>query len=114
VAEDPGQIRQAIEETRAEIAGTVQALGEKADVKGRLNQVVAEKTSELRGRATELQESARQALPPAAQSKADSAIGSARRVAGTVMSDPAKKRTAAWVAGAVVALLVLRRRRGRR
>jgi hypothetical protein len=93
VAEDPGQIRQAIDETRAEIAGTVQALGEKADVKGRLDHAVAEKTSELKSRASELQGTVSELLPG---------------------SDPAKKRAAMWVAGTLLILAVIRRRKRRR
>jgi len=111
VAQDSGQIRQAIEETRAELADTMQALGEKADVKARVSGVVSEKTAELKTRASSLEESARGALPDSAQAKVDAAIGSARRAGGTVAADPGKKRAVAIVAGAVVVLMILRRRR---
>ncbi len=36
MAEDPGTVRASIEATRAELADTIEALGEKADVKGRV------------------------------------------------------------------------------
>jgi phage shock protein A len=111
VAEDPDQIRQAIEETRADIADTVQALVEKADVKERIGHTVTEKTSEMRSRASELQESALGALPPSAQSKAAEAVDSVQRAVGMVASDPAKKRAVMWGAGALTILLLLRRRR---
>jgi hypothetical protein len=43
MAQDTGQIREAIDETRAEIAETIEALGHKADVKARLNQAAIDK-----------------------------------------------------------------------
>lgn len=113
MVEDSGQIREAIEETRSDIAETVQALGEKADVKNRISETVNERTAELKARAAALQDSARNALPDSAQPRADAAIDSARRAANTVTSDPTKKRAAAIVAGAVLVLMVVRRRRRR-
>jgi ElaB/YqjD/DUF883 family membrane-anchored ribosome-binding protein len=43
MGEDPGQIRQQIEETRAEMGDTVDALAYKADVKGRAKDSITEK-----------------------------------------------------------------------
>lgn len=113
MAEDSGQIREAIEGTRSEIAETVQALGGKADVKGRISETVNEKTAELKTRAAGLQDSARNALPDSAQPKADAALDSARRAANAVTSDPTKKRAVAIAAGAMLILMILRRRRRR-
>lgn len=48
MAQDPGQIREAIEETRADIARTMEALGQKADVKQRLRQQVRDKGDNLK------------------------------------------------------------------
>ena len=45
--QEPDQIRQAIEDTREDLADTIEALGQKADVKGR----VAEKVKEGSGKA---------------------------------------------------------------
>jgi hypothetical protein len=61
VAEDPGQIREAIAETRSEIADTVQALGEKADIKARVGTTVQETTDEWKQRAAENPEKVRAA-----------------------------------------------------
>ena len=55
MAEDPGQIREAIDETRSEIAGTMQALGAKADVKGRVTEAVNEKAGVVREKASQPQ-----------------------------------------------------------
>jgi ElaB/YqjD/DUF883 family membrane-anchored ribosome-binding protein len=43
MGEDPGQIRQQIEETRAQMGDTVDALAHKADVKGRAKDAISEK-----------------------------------------------------------------------
>lgn len=112
MAEDSGQIRAAIEETRSDLADTVQALGQKADVKSRVGGAVAEKTAELKTRAASLQETARGALPESAQPKADAAIDSARRAAGTVTSRSNGKPALALLAGALLILMIVRRRRG--
>lgn len=114
MAEDSGEIRAAIEETRSEIADTVQALGQKADVKGRIGEAVNEKTSELKARAASLQDSALDAIPDSARPKADAAVDSARRAASTVASDPTKKRAVGMAAGVVVFVMILRRRRHRK
>ena len=113
MAEDSSQIRAAIEETRSDLAETVQALGEKADVKGRIGEAVNEKTAELKNRAASLQDSAREALPESARPKADAALDTARRAATTISSDPTKKRTAAIAAGLLLFVMILRRRRSR-
>lgn len=62
----PGQeptdddLRQDAELTRQELADTVAALGEKADVKGRVQKVAHEKADELRERGDELTEKLRE------------------------------------------------------
>lgn len=48
MVEDTSQIRQAIEATRADIAETMEALGQKADVKTRLTHGLKEKAEEVR------------------------------------------------------------------
>ena len=107
MAEDPSQIREAIEDTRAEIAETMEALGQKADVKGRLSEEVKEKADELKT-------TARSSLPESAYPAADAAMARVRETASSVSSDPARTRRLAMAAGAVVTLLLLRRRRRRR
>jgi hypothetical protein len=67
VAEDASGIRAAIERDRAELAGTVQALVERADVKERMREAVAEKTEALQQRAGEVGARVREAAPEDAQ-----------------------------------------------
>ncbi len=125
MAEDPSQIREAIEDTRAEIAETMEALGQKADVKGRLSGEVKEKADELKTTAISsaeqlkvklatAQEQARSSLPESAYPAADAAMARVRETASSVSADPARARRLALAAGAVVTLLLLRRRRRRR
>jgi uncharacterized protein DUF3618 len=47
VAESPDAIREAIDTTRADLADTIQALGHKADVKGRVSDKVHETAHEV-------------------------------------------------------------------
>ena len=48
MGEDPGQIREQIEETRAQMGDTVDALAHKADVKSRVKESFADKKERLR------------------------------------------------------------------
>ena len=48
MAEDPGQIRVAIEQTRADIGETVQAIGDKPDIKGQAAKEAAARRAQLR------------------------------------------------------------------
>jgi uncharacterized protein DUF3618 len=55
MAEDPGQIREAIEQTRADIGETVQAIGDKADVKGRTARKAAAGRDQLKKTSSQAQ-----------------------------------------------------------
>lgn len=122
MAEDPGQIREAIEETRAEIAETMEALGQKADVKGRVTEQVKEKTEELRStaaasaeqvraRLTAVQEQARAALPDSAYPAADAAAAKTREAVASVSSDPSRQKAIAIGVGVFLLWMLIRRRR---
>lgn len=124
MAEDTSQIRQAIEETRAEIAETMEALGQKADVKARLSEQVKDKTEELKAAAVSsaeqvkakletVQEQALAALPQSAQPSADAALAKAREAITTVKKDPSRQRTVAVTAGLILLMFLVRRRRRR-
>ncbi len=52
MGQDPGQIRQDIEQTRGEMGDTVEALGYKADVKTRAKENIAGKRDRLKERIT--------------------------------------------------------------
>ena len=82
---DPEQLRREIEETRAELGDTVEALSHKADVKARAGEKVDErkqaasaKAEELKQKAEELKQKAAQATPEDVKSAAGSAATTAR------------------------------------
>ena len=89
---DPEMLRAQIDETRAELGDTVEALAGKADVKGQIKETVEDKKEQVRER----------------QDQASAEIKK--------MGERAKDNPAPFAAAGVVALLalVLLRRRGRR
>jgi hypothetical protein len=105
---DPEEIKADIEATRAELAETADALAAKLDVKAQANErlhAAGEKVTTSIGRA-------RKAAPEPVQKALDKAEQAAQPVLAKAGED--KKRTAIIVAGAVFALIVVRRlRRGR-
>lgn len=124
MAKDTSQIREAIEETRAEIAETMEALGQKADVKGRLEEEVKGRADELKtvarssagdlkAKLASAQEQARSALPESAYPAADAAAARLREAASAVSAGPARSRRLAIAAGVLVMVLMVRRRRRR-
>jgi hypothetical protein len=52
MGQDPEAIREQIEQTRDEMSGTVEALGHKADVKGRAKSAISERTDALKSKVT--------------------------------------------------------------
>jgi ElaB/YqjD/DUF883 family membrane-anchored ribosome-binding protein len=114
MAEDPGTIREAIEETRQELADTVEALGEKADVKGRAQSKLTEQADAARAKAGEVTDKVQGSLPDGAQEKLASVSSQAASGAGAVQ-DQVRRRpqvAVAAVVGVVVLLILRRRRRG--
>lgn len=114
--QDTRQIHEAIEETRADIAQTMEALGRKVDVKSRLHggvrATLASTSSELKALIADLDqrlaqagEQARTAVPPRLAPAADRLADRAR----WLVSEPTRMATVA-----AVALLVLRLTRRRR
>jgi uncharacterized protein DUF3618 len=75
---DPHEIREDIESTRRELGDTVEALAEKADVKGQAQQKVAEVKRSVSGKKDELIAKARRASPETAGSAASGAVEKAR------------------------------------
>jgi hypothetical protein len=99
------RVRSDIELTRAELAGTIDALRAKLELRA----LAERRARDLRARAVEGYERAKAAAP----SPVRAALGRAEQVAGPALSRAAQdKRRAATTVGAVVlALLVVRRRR---
>ena len=85
MAEDPGEIREAIAQTREDLAQTIQALGEKADVK----QQAGKKLEEVKASAADT------------MGKVEDKI-------------PSRARPVVAAAGVAILVLVVRRRRRRR
>ena len=94
MAEDPGEIREAITRTRADIAATMQELGDKADVKARVSGAVNEKAAAVNDKAVEWKDQA---------------------AASQIASEPPGLAAMAAIAGVTVAVMLvwsrLRRRR---
>lgn len=102
-----GLIKSDIERTRAELAGTVDALAAKLDVKAQARErmhAVADQAGQAVGRA-------RSAAPVPVQHAIDTVEQAARPVVVKAAED--KKRTALVAGGVVVFLLLLRRTRAR-
>jgi preprotein translocase subunit SecF len=105
VAEDPSQIREAIEETRAEIARTMEALGHKADVKQRLRHEIHDKSDELK---TQLSAQADR-LAAKWSSLEEAAKAGELRPAAPSWSDQTRKQVIAVGVGVLLLMLILRR-----
>jgi hypothetical protein len=75
MGQDPDAIRQDIEQTRADMSETVEAVGYKADVPSRAKEAVSEKVDNVRSKVTDTATRAREAV-----------VGTASR-AGDAMSD---------------------------
>ncbi|MDT4892414.1 MAG: hypothetical protein QOE97_1449 [Pseudonocardiales bacterium] len=104
---DVHAIQADIERTRAELADTVDALAAKLDVKAQAKQ----RAHELAVQAGDRVEKAKAVAPEPVQQALDKVTEVSRPVVAKAAED--KRRTAVIVAGALVALLVLRRVRRR-
>jgi predicted nuclease with TOPRIM domain len=75
---DPDELRREIEETRAELGETVEALSHKADVKSQVQEKAGERKEQLRQKSDELKEKLRGATPESAQQTAGQAAQKAK------------------------------------
>ena len=75
---DPEELRREIEETRAELGDTVEALSHKADVKGRAKDKVEERKQAVSAKADEFKQKVSGATPDDVKSAASGAAGTAR------------------------------------
>jgi hypothetical protein len=101
VAEDPGAIREAIEQTRAEMGETIEALGHKADVKGRAAEKIDEGKRQLQEKVEKVLADAEPVITQTAEK--------ARELSERVTISP--RVLVAAGAGVLVLLLVVRRAR---
>lgn len=97
MGKDPSDVREEIEETRARMSDTVDELGHRADVKGRVQGYVSEKKDAVVGGASDLASRAGEKLPDGG------AVSSGgRQVASTAKDNP----LALALGGAAVGFLV--------
>jgi hypothetical protein len=80
MGEDPDRIRREIEQTRAEMSDTVDALGHKADVKARAKESLQEKRDSAKESVVGATQTVRDKLVGAKDSVADTAGGATARV----------------------------------
>jgi Protein of unknown function (DUF3618) len=97
MGQDPDAIRQDIEQTRADMSDTVEAIGYKADVPARAKEKVAEKVDAARAKVSEATTRAKQAV--AGSSAGDTGGGVAARISDATPSGGQVKRTARRAAG---------------
>ena len=102
MAQDPSEIRDEIAQTRAELAATVQALGEKADVKGRIKSSAAETIDRVQDKTRDLREHLTEAAPDGA-----------KQSLATVIQKAAERPAPLWVGVGFVTGLLIGRQLGR-
>jgi gas vesicle protein len=99
MAKEPDAIREDIEQTRADMTETVEAIGYKADVPARAKEKVAEKMDAARSKVSEATTRAKEAVVGSTSRAADSGGGVAARVGDAVPSGDQVKRQARRAAG---------------
>ncbi|HTT92945.1 MAG TPA: DUF3618 domain-containing protein [Acidimicrobiales bacterium] len=122
MAQDASEIREAIEQTRENIGETLQAIGQKADVKARASEKVAETRDALKesgaeavARLSEMAQQLEQRVPDAVQPAVSSTaqfVKTAARPAGAAQQRQ-KVLVRIGLATAVVLLLARRARAGK-
>jgi hypothetical protein len=110
MAEDPSAIREAINETRSDLAVTIDALGQKADVKARGADKLNEAKEQAKAQAKEVGGRIQQALPAEARPGVARAIDQAQSTTSRV-GTIARDRPVLVVAVVVVLVVILRRTR---
>ena len=101
MGKDPGEIREEIEQTRGEMGETVEALGQKADVKTRAKEKITGKRDELKGRLTRTRSRAGEATPDPEQVREG-----ARQAAGIAQENPLGLALGSVAVGFVAGLLI--------
>lgn len=99
MGQDPDAIRQDIEQTRAEMSETVEAVGYKADVPSRAKEAVSDKVENVKSKVTDTATRAKEAVVGTASRAGDSVSGAASRAGDATPSRGEVKRQARQVAG---------------
>jgi hypothetical protein len=94
MGQEPDAIREEIEQTRADMTGTVGAIGYKADVPSRAKEAVAGKVGSVRSKVSDVTSRAKEAVTGAASGASDATPSggevkrTARRAAGLAQQNP--------------------------
>jgi hypothetical protein len=99
MGKDPDAIREEIEQTRAEMTETVEAIGYKADVPSRAKEKVSEKMDAARAKVSEATTRAKEAVAGSTSGGGDTAGGVASRVRDATPSGGQVKQQARRAAG---------------
>ena len=99
MGKEPDAIREEIEQTRAEMTETVEAIGYKADVPSRAREKVSEKVDAARAKVSEATTRAKEAVTGSAADTGDTAGGVASRVRDATPSGEQVKQKARRAAG---------------
>ena len=105
---DVEQARREVEQTRAEMGDTVEALSQKADLKAQYRQRMEERKATLRRRQDELKAKARQARGRASGATPDDAKRTASQLAQTAEQRPFPAIGVAFGAGLLLGWLIAR------
>jgi Protein of unknown function (DUF3618) len=99
MGKDPDAIREEIEQTRADMTETVEAIGYKADVPSRAKEKVSEKVDAARSKVSEAASRAKEAVAGSTADAGDTAGGVASRVREATPSGEQVKQQARRAAG---------------
>jgi ElaB/YqjD/DUF883 family membrane-anchored ribosome-binding protein len=101
MGQDPGQIRNDIEETRARMGDTAEALGHKADVPGRAREAISDKVDTVKSTFSGAKDSVSDATP-----SGDNVKQGARQAVGIAKENPLGLAIGATAVGFVAGLLI--------
>jgi phage tail protein X len=101
MGEDPGAIREEIEQTRERMGDTVDALAYKADVKTRAKESVSDKVDTLKSKVTGAKDSVADATPGTGDVK-----HGARRTVGIAQENPLGLAVGSVAVGFIVGMLI--------
>jgi ElaB/YqjD/DUF883 family membrane-anchored ribosome-binding protein len=101
MGQDPGQIRNDIEETRARMGDTAEALGHKADVPGRAREAISDKVDSVKSTFSGAKDSVSEATP-----SGDNVKQGARQAVGIAKENPLGLAIGATAVGFVAGLLI--------
>jgi hypothetical protein len=101
MGQDPSQIRNDIEETRARMGDTAEALGHKADVPGRTREAISDKVDTVKSKFTGAKDSVSEATPSGGDVKQG-----AQQAVGIAKENPLGLAIGATAAGFIAGMLI--------